>query len=63
MIQYGNIVQQKERRLSALPDVGSYILYIYTTLTFLVLQGSPHIYDIIRLGLMEGDVRNVLTTS
>jgi hypothetical protein len=36
----------RKRRLSALPNVGT---YIYTTLKFLALQGAPYIYDISRL--------------
>jgi hypothetical protein len=36
----------RERRLSALPNVGP---YIYTTLEFLALQGAPYMCDISRL--------------
>jgi hypothetical protein len=38
----------RNRRFSALPNVGPYI-YIYTTLKFLALQGAPSVHDISRL--------------
>jgi hypothetical protein len=47
----------RKRRLSALPNVGTYI-YVYMTLKFLALQGAPHIYDISRLR-----VKNVAAAS
>jgi hypothetical protein len=37
----------RKRRLSALRNVGPYI--IYSTLKFLAVQGAPYIYDVSRL--------------
>jgi hypothetical protein len=44
-----------------LPSVSPYI-HIYTTLTFLALQGAPHIYDIGRLRVISTYVQQVHQT-
>jgi hypothetical protein len=53
--------ENRKRRLSALPNVGP---YIYTTLKFLALQGTPYIYiyniSRLRVKIHNGSARSTI---